>query len=101
MLVSVPGETHPVLELTICSLGIIGGPPHEGYDPVFYASADDGAALEEFQSLGQYGLKISPLTGEGVGVGDASALKMSYAVRTVHPSDFRTCLIRPRESPKV
>ncbi|VDB95370.1 unnamed protein product [Peniophora sp. CBMAI 1063] len=62
--------------------GIIGGPPSEGYDPTFYASADDDGALGIFNSLGQYGLKISSLTGEGVGIGDASALKMSYAGMT-------------------
>ncbi|KAH9924378.1 6-phosphogluconate dehydrogenase [Fomitopsis serialis] len=48
--------------------GIIGGPPKEGYDPVFYASAapEDSALLDEFSGL-------------STGVGDASALKMSYA----------------------
>ncbi|THH28513.1 hypothetical protein EUX98_g5664 [Antrodiella citrinella] len=61
--------------------GIIGGPPSEGYDPVFYASANpqDDAVLSAFEGLGEYGLKISALRGEGAGVGDASALKMSYA----------------------
>lgn len=61
--------------------GIIGGPPRDGYDPVFYASAEleDAELLESFAGLSKWGLKVSPLTGEGVGVGDASALKMSYA----------------------
>ncbi|KDQ62257.1 hypothetical protein JAAARDRAFT_30149 [Jaapia argillacea MUCL 33604] len=61
--------------------GIIGGPPREGYKPTFYASSDpsDTGVLEEFVELNQYGLKIVPLKGEGAGVGDASALKMSYA----------------------
>jgi len=60
--------------------GIIGGPPKEGYDPAFYASANDVAALDEFDELGKrWGLRVIPLSGEGVGVGDASALKMSYA----------------------
>lgn len=64
--------------------GIIGVPPSPGYDPTFYASADekDVGILDQFAELSQYGLKISPLKGEGAGVGDASALKMSYAVRT-------------------
>jgi 3-hydroxyisobutyrate dehydrogenase-like beta-hydroxyacid dehydrogenase len=64
--------------------GIIGTPPTPSYDPTFYASVDgkDAEILDEFVKLSQYGLKISPLTGEGAGVGDASALKMSYAVRT-------------------
>jgi hypothetical protein len=64
--------------------GIIGGPPQGDYDPVFYASVDpkDDAVLDEFASLKQYGLNVKSLRGEGAGVGDASALKMSYAVRT-------------------
>lgn len=61
--------------------GIIGGPPSDGYDPKFYAAADDARLLDEFESLSKYGLKISGLRGEGAGIGDASALKMSYAVR--------------------
>lgn len=65
--------------------GIIGGPPSGSYDPVFYASADpaDDAVLDEFAALKQYGLNVKPLRGEGAGVGDASALKMSYAVSFV------------------
>lgn len=60
--------------------GIIGGPPEGDRDPTFYASAEDVRILDEFTALSEYGLKISPLKGEGVGIGDASALKMSYAV---------------------
>ncbi|KAG2072254.1 hypothetical protein BDR04DRAFT_1153511 [Suillus decipiens] len=59
--------------------GIIGWPPKGDYDPTFYASAEDVKTLDEFTTLSKYGLKVSPLKGEGVGVGDASALKMSYA----------------------
>ncbi|KZT64343.1 6-phosphogluconate dehydrogenase C-terminal domain-like protein [Daedalea quercina L-15889] len=61
--------------------GIIGGPPKDGYDPVFYASAapEDSALLDDFAGLSKYGLNVSTLRGEGAGVGDASALKMSYA----------------------
>ncbi|KAI8994096.1 6-phosphogluconate dehydrogenase C-terminal domain-like protein [Trametes punicea] len=62
--------------------GIVGGPPREGYDPAFYASVDpgDGDLLENFVALGEkWGLKVVPLKGEGARVGDASALKMSYA----------------------
>lgn len=64
---------------------IIGGPPRDGYDPTFYASAaaEDRNELEAFAVLSKYGLKVSPLTGEGAGVGDASALKMSYAVSSL------------------
>ncbi|KAH9895064.1 6-phosphogluconate dehydrogenase C-terminal domain-like protein [Cubamyces lactineus] len=61
--------------------GIVGGPPTDGYDPAFYASADprDEGLLDEFVALGKWGLRIVPLKGEGAGIGDASALKMSYA----------------------
>ncbi|THG95578.1 hypothetical protein EW026_g6100 [Hermanssonia centrifuga] len=61
--------------------GIIGGPPQGPYDPVFYASADvgDEDVLDEFAGLQVHGLKVKLLKGEGASVGDASALKMSYA----------------------
>jgi 3-hydroxyisobutyrate dehydrogenase-like beta-hydroxyacid dehydrogenase len=65
----------------VVDASIIGGPPIEGYDPTFYVSAKDVDALTQFESLSRFGLKITPLRGEGSGVGDASALKMSYAVR--------------------
>ncbi|KAK7057442.1 Rho gtpase-activating protein 39 [Favolaschia claudopus] len=58
---------------------IIGGPPQSDYNPTIYASADDTAVLDRFVELSKYGLKISALKGEGAGIGDASALKMSYA----------------------
>ncbi|KAF7315282.1 NAD-binding phosphogluconate dehydrogenase-like protein [Mycena indigotica] len=58
---------------------IIGGPPtDDGYNPTFYASGQD-SSLARFESLSQVGLKISLLRGNESGVGDASALKMSYA----------------------
>lgn len=60
--------------------GITGIPPKENYNPTFYAAADDAELLDRFVSLSQYGLKISPLVGDGAGVGAASALKMSYSV---------------------
>ncbi|KAG1742116.1 6-phosphogluconate dehydrogenase C-terminal domain-like protein [Suillus lakei] len=65
--------------LKFVDAGIIGGPPKGDYDPTFYASAEDEKILDEFTALSKYGLKVSPLKGEGAGVGDASALKMSYA----------------------
>ena len=57
-------------------------PPTDGYDPAFYASADpaDVEVLDGFIALSKWGLRVEPLRGEGTGVGDASALKMSYAV---------------------
>ena len=61
---------------------IIGGPPSDGYDPAFYASAapEDADTLRDFVGLSAWGLRTIALEGEGAGVGDASALKMSYAV---------------------
>ncbi|OBZ66588.1 hypothetical protein A0H81_13500 [Grifola frondosa] len=75
--------------------GIIGGPPREGYDPAFYAAADkaDAGALEEFAELAKWGLRVVPLTGEGAGVGDASALKMSYAGITKGITGLCTAMI--------
>ena len=76
--------------------GIIGGPPQDDYDPVFYASAspEDQRELEEFAALRKWGLNMKTLKGEGAGIGDASALKMSYAVRMVVP-----CFLDYRNSP--
>ena len=54
--------------------GIIGGPPRAGYNgPSIYVSGPDSGRVE---TLNQYGLRIR---GMGGTVGDASALKMSYA----------------------
>ncbi|TCD60249.1 hypothetical protein EIP91_010513, partial [Steccherinum ochraceum] len=68
--------------ITFVDAAIIGFPPRpqDGYDPKLYASVDpkDDDTLKQFEELGRYGLKVCPLRGEGVGVGDASALKMSY-----------------------
>ncbi|KXN90135.1 hypothetical protein AN958_04625 [Leucoagaricus sp. SymC.cos] len=60
---------------------IIGGPPNGTYNPTFYASVDPGdrEALDSFVNLTSWGLYIKALAGEGGRVGDASALKMSYA----------------------
>jgi len=58
---------------------IIGGPPRDDYLPTFYASSSDSSLLQEFGELGGLGLKVSLMKGEGVSIGDASALKMSYA----------------------
>jgi 3-hydroxyisobutyrate dehydrogenase-like beta-hydroxyacid dehydrogenase len=74
----------------VLDAGIVGGPPsapgaEARYDPTIYASAEpaDGDVLREFVELGKAGdVRIVALEGEGTGVGDASALKMSYAVRT-------------------
>lgn len=54
--------------------GIIGGPPRDGYDgPSIYVS---GAETARVMALAQYGLLIRDMGGA---IGDASALKMSYA----------------------
>lgn len=63
--------------------GIVGGPPRGDYRPKFYAVVDkhDEDLLKEFVDLNDWGLPVKPLIGEGASIGDASALKMSYAVR--------------------
>jgi 3-hydroxyisobutyrate dehydrogenase-like beta-hydroxyacid dehydrogenase len=73
--------------------GIIGGPPKGDQNPTFYASAEDVRILDEFTALSKYGLKVSPLTGEGAGVGDASALKMSYAGITKGTTGLYTTMV--------
>ncbi|KAK7472965.1 hypothetical protein VKT23_001069 [Stygiomarasmius scandens] len=75
--------------------GIIGGPPKGEYNPTFYASADEEDVLGEFGKLTRYGLKISLLKG---GVGDASALKMSYAGITKGTTALFTIMILAAEA---
>ncbi|KAF9453927.1 6-phosphogluconate dehydrogenase C-terminal domain-like protein [Macrolepiota fuliginosa MF-IS2] len=60
---------------------IIGGPPKGSHDPVFYGSVHpkDIEALRSFVGLSAWGLRTKALDGEGANIGDASALKMSYA----------------------
>ncbi|KAJ3497152.1 hypothetical protein NLJ89_g10388 [Agrocybe chaxingu] len=61
---------------------IIGGPPSGNYVPTFYASADpkDEPSLKQFEGIiGKSGIKARVLNGDGADIGDASALKMSYA----------------------
>jgi hypothetical protein len=74
--------------------GIIGGPPSPdgSYNPTIYASVDpqseivnnnmsSTSLLDEYESLGNtWGLRVVGLRGSDVRAGDASALKMSYAV---------------------
>lgn len=73
--------------------GIIGGPPKGDRDPTFYASAEDVKILDEFTALSKYGLKVSPLKGDGAGIGDASALKMSYAGITKGTTGLYTAMV--------
>jgi 3-hydroxyisobutyrate dehydrogenase-like beta-hydroxyacid dehydrogenase len=77
--------------------GIFGQPPKDGYDPTFYASAEDERILDEFAVLGKYGLRVSTLKGEGAGIGDASALKMSYSVSGSQPKRTMCCSRFDRE----
>ena len=56
--------------------GIIGGPPSENYQPVFYTSGPDTTPLE---SLNGKGIKVSNIGSE---IGQASAIKMCYAGMT-------------------
>jgi 3-hydroxyisobutyrate dehydrogenase-like beta-hydroxyacid dehydrogenase len=53
--------------------GIIGPPPKPGSRTVFYASGNEAS---RFATLGQYGLDIRVM---GNAIGEASAMKMSYA----------------------
>ncbi|KIY50383.1 6-phosphogluconate dehydrogenase C-terminal domain-like protein [Fistulina hepatica ATCC 64428] len=64
--------------ISFIDAGIIGLPNN----PKIYASAEDNDVLEQFASLNKHGLNIETLKGPGVGIGDASALKMSYAGMT-------------------
>jgi 3-hydroxyisobutyrate dehydrogenase-like beta-hydroxyacid dehydrogenase len=70
----------PIVFLDAC---IIGGPPSGDYVPTFYGSADvllDQQGLTLFKNvIEKSGIKVRILSGEGAGIGDASALKMSYA----------------------
>ncbi|THV06713.1 6-phosphogluconate dehydrogenase C-terminal domain-like protein [Dendrothele bispora CBS 962.96] len=81
--------------MKVVDAGIIGGPPKGEYNPTFYASAEEEDVLERFGSLAQYGLKISLLKG---GVGDASALKMSYAGMTKGTTALFTIMILAAEA---
>ncbi|KAJ4000633.1 6-phosphogluconate dehydrogenase C-terminal domain-like protein [Lentinula boryana] len=84
------GQWSPTIKFV--DSGIIGGPPQEAYNPTFYASADDKDVLNKFGELSNFGLKISLLK-EGAGVGDASALKMSYAGITKGTTALFTTMI--------
>jgi 3-hydroxyisobutyrate dehydrogenase-like beta-hydroxyacid dehydrogenase len=53
-------------------VGIIGGPPRDGFTPVFYASGPDAPALLALEDVG---LRIHVLEGD---IGLASAFKMCY-----------------------
>ncbi|KIY62481.1 hypothetical protein CYLTODRAFT_494599 [Cylindrobasidium torrendii FP15055 ss-10] len=62
---------------------IIGLPPSETYNPgIFFAPSPDADMhwFEEFVgTLKGYGLNVFAMEGEGVSVGDASALKMAHS----------------------
>ncbi|KAF9230666.1 6-phosphogluconate dehydrogenase C-terminal domain-like protein [Melanogaster broomeanus] len=74
---------------------ICGAPPSHGYDPTIYgsAAAEDERILDEFATLSKYGLRVSLLKGEGMGVGDASALKMTYGGITKGTTAVYTTMI--------
>ncbi|MEP7029418.1 MAG: DUF1932 domain-containing protein [Pseudolabrys sp.] len=72
--------------------GIIGGPPRAGYDgPSIYVSGPQAGSVE---LLAQYGLLIRNMGGA---VGDASALKMSYAGLTKGLTALATAMILAAE----
>jgi len=69
---------------------IIGWPPSGTSVPTFYGCADPEAekGLELFKDvIEKSGIKVRILSGEGAGIGDASALKMSYAVSFTQRND--------------
>lgn len=69
----------PIIFLDAC---IIGRPPSGDYVPTFYGSVDDQGqqGLILFKDvIEKSGIKVRTLSGDGAGIGDASALKMSYA----------------------
>lgn len=73
--------------LTFIDASIVGLPPHDDHNPSIYASASTDPAhqqiLSQFQRLTDFGLQVKAMTGDDVDVGDASALKMSFSVRTL------------------
>ncbi|KAJ7604828.1 hypothetical protein DFH06DRAFT_1253751 [Mycena polygramma] len=69
--------------ITLIDGVIIGTPPTASFNPAIYVSADpkDSAILDEFTHTSiQFGLNVIPLKGDGAGIGDASAVKMSHSV---------------------
>lgn len=66
-------STSPIIFLDAC---IIVGPPSGNYVPTFYGSADDpdqqGSILFK-DDIEKSGIKVRILSGEGAGIGDASA----------------------------
>jgi len=84
------------IKIRFIDAGIIGGPatfnedPSTNYVPTIYASAhpDDVEVLDEFVGFKNFGWVVKALKGEGTDVGDASALKMSYAVREYQSRSF-------------
>ena len=79
------GELFDNSGIAFLDAGIIGGPPNGGYNPTIYASANsvNTSYLDIFESFSSFGLKVRILRGDESSpgkVGDASALKMSYAV---------------------
>jgi len=75
----------PIAFIDAC---IIGGPPTGTYVPIFYGCADPQTVseLKKFEgTVRESGIRVKVLDGEGAGISDASALKMSYAVRFYAP----------------
>ncbi|KAF4620945.1 hypothetical protein D9613_000327 [Agrocybe pediades] len=68
--------------ITFIDACIIGGPPAGSAVPIFYGCADpkDVSGLTKFEdTIRKSGIRVRVLDGEGAGISDASALKMSYA----------------------
>ncbi|TDL22647.1 hypothetical protein BD410DRAFT_770233 [Rickenella mellea] len=74
-------EPFKFTPIVFIDASIIGLPPNGDHIPTLYASArpSDAKALNDFLALSRFGLRIKILEGEGSGIGDASALKMSFS----------------------
>ena len=72
-------------------VSIIGGPPHPGYSPHFYAS---GEHAPDFERLNDFGLTVLKLDG---GIGQASGIKMCYAAMTKGSSALYSQLLMAAE----
>ncbi|KAF7324098.1 NAD-binding phosphogluconate dehydrogenase-like protein [Mycena kentingensis (nom. inval.)] len=69
--------------ITFLDASVVGLPPTDSFNPAIYVSAHprDLAALDAFAAVSAaFGLNIVPLKGDGAGIGDASAVKMSHSI---------------------
>lgn len=79
-------QTQPTTTVNFVDASIIGGPPsppgsERVYNPTFYVSGEKLGVDDVVALMRDGGLKATAL--EDAGVGEASALKMGYAVRVM------------------